>query len=74
MQPDLTTIEVDFLIVGAGPAGASLACFLGKYGTEPELRRDKRRRSPLKSTFRRLQGSYDQLCSILSAHAASTHH
>jgi thioredoxin reductase len=25
-------LEVDHLIVGAGPAGASLACFLGKYG------------------------------------------
>lgn len=24
--------EVDLLIVGAGPAGASLACFLGEYG------------------------------------------
>ncbi|KAF1840899.1 uncharacterized protein K460DRAFT_370880 [Cucurbitaria berberidis CBS 394.84] len=26
-----TTIETDFLIVGAGPAGASLACFLARY-------------------------------------------
>jgi flavin-dependent dehydrogenase len=25
-------LEVDHLIVGAGPAGASLACFLGKHG------------------------------------------
>lgn len=25
-------IDVDYLIVGAGPAGASLGCFLGKYG------------------------------------------
>lgn len=25
-------IEVDVLIVGAGPAGAGLACFLGYYG------------------------------------------
>ncbi|KAI1123578.1 FAD binding domain-containing protein [Nemania abortiva] len=25
-------LEVDYLIVGAGPAGASLGCFLGKYG------------------------------------------
>jgi ribulose 1,5-bisphosphate synthetase/thiazole synthase len=25
-------LEVDHLIVGAGPAGASLACFLGRYG------------------------------------------
>ncbi|KAH8817325.1 FAD binding domain-containing protein [Xylogone sp. PMI_703] len=25
-------LELDFLIVGAGPAGGSLACFLGKYG------------------------------------------
>ena len=26
------TVETDFLIVGCGPAGASLACFLGSYG------------------------------------------
>ena len=25
-------IETDLLIIGAGPAGASLACFLGNYG------------------------------------------
>lgn len=25
-------IETDLLIVGAGPAGASLACFLGDHG------------------------------------------
>lgn len=25
-------VETDFLIVGCGPAGASLACFLGSYG------------------------------------------
>lgn len=32
---DDTQLEVetvDLLIVGAGPAGASLACFLGEYG------------------------------------------
>lgn len=34
-------VETDFLIVGAGPAGASLACFLTSYGeclAEEELR------------------------------------
>jgi hypothetical protein len=25
-------VDTEFLIVGAGPAGASLACFLGSYG------------------------------------------
>jgi len=25
-------IETEFLIVGTGPAGASLACFLGSHG------------------------------------------
>jgi flavin-dependent dehydrogenase len=25
-------IETNFLIIGAGPAGASLACFLASYG------------------------------------------
>lgn len=28
------TVDTDFLIVGAGPAGASLGCFLGKYGKD----------------------------------------
>lgn len=27
-----STVKVDCLIVGAGPAGASLACFLGHHG------------------------------------------
>lgn len=27
-------LETDILIVGAGPAGASLACFLARYGLE----------------------------------------
>ena len=27
-----TPLVVDFLIVGAGPAGASLACFMASYG------------------------------------------
>lgn len=31
--------ETEFLIVGAGPAGASLACFLASYG---KLRRKAR--------------------------------
>lgn len=26
------TIDTEILIVGAGPAGAALACFLGSYG------------------------------------------
>lgn len=28
-------IDTEFLIVGAGPAGAALACFLGSYGWPP---------------------------------------
>lgn len=28
-------VETEFLIAGAGPAGASLACFLASYGTFP---------------------------------------
>lgn len=27
-----TTISTDILIIGAGPAGASLACFLASHG------------------------------------------
>lgn len=27
-------LKTDFLIVGAGPAGASLACFLGAHGMD----------------------------------------
>ncbi|KAL1980673.1 hypothetical protein VTN96DRAFT_3653 [Rasamsonia emersonii] len=30
--PDARAVETEFLIVGAGPAGASLACFLASYG------------------------------------------
>jgi ribulose 1,5-bisphosphate synthetase/thiazole synthase len=37
LRPSVTAnadvVDVDYLIVGAGPAGASLACFLGRYGT-----------------------------------------
>ncbi|KAK7206986.1 FAD binding domain protein [Myxozyma melibiosi] len=28
----VSTVHTDFLVVGAGPAGAALACFLGSYG------------------------------------------
>lgn len=31
-QVDDHVVDTEFLIVGAGPAGASLACFLGSYG------------------------------------------
>lgn len=29
-------VNTDFLIIGAGPAGAALACFLGSYGRWPD--------------------------------------
>ena len=29
---DVGHLETDFLVVGCGPAGASLACFLGSHG------------------------------------------
>lgn len=29
---DVFHVETDFLVVGCGPAGASLACFLGSHG------------------------------------------
>lgn len=31
-DPAADLIKTDLLIVGAGPAGASLACFLGQHG------------------------------------------
>jgi hypothetical protein len=31
LPPTSTSVETDLLIVGAGPAGASLACFLARY-------------------------------------------
>lgn len=30
-------LEVDYLIVGTGPAGASLACFLAYHGKSPQF-------------------------------------
>lgn len=30
-------IDIDLLIVGAGPAGASLACFLGHHGESKHI-------------------------------------
>ena len=32
MAADADLIKTDLLIVGAGPAGASLACFLAEHG------------------------------------------
>ncbi len=32
LSEDLPLVETDLLIVGAGPAGASLACFLASHG------------------------------------------
>jgi hypothetical protein len=31
-SPEAPILDVPFLIVGADPAGASLACYLGKFG------------------------------------------
>jgi thioredoxin reductase len=31
-QHHVPILDLDVLIVGAGPSGASLACFLGSYG------------------------------------------
>ena len=36
-RADVLVIEVDVLISGAGPAGASLACFLASHGTFESL-------------------------------------
>jgi ribulose 1,5-bisphosphate synthetase/thiazole synthase len=33
-------IETDLFIIGAGPAGASLACFLGSYGMTFRYKRE----------------------------------
>lgn len=39
MEEDI--IETDLLIVGAGPAGASLACFLSAHGRRTEIERGR---------------------------------
>lgn len=31
-QPGHTIVETDLLVIGAGPAGAALACFLAQHG------------------------------------------
>ena len=32
-------VETEFLVVGCGPAGASLSCFLGSYGKPDQASR-----------------------------------
>jgi ribulose 1,5-bisphosphate synthetase/thiazole synthase len=34
VQDEEHVVQTDLLIVGAGPAGASLACFLAHYGSD----------------------------------------
>lgn len=39
-------VETEFLIVGTGPAGAALACFLGSHGRFPSSRQIFKKESP----------------------------
>ena len=64
-------LNLDFLIIGAGPAGASLACFLGKYGVF------SRSLALFKhiclNTFYRIQRFDHQLRPIDGEYSTSTH-
>lgn len=53
--PDAPAVETEFLIVGAGPAGASLACFLASYGKLTRITE-----SHLPTDYDRAEGHRDQ--------------
>lgn len=50
-------IERDLLIIGAGPAGASLACFLGSYGMTSLVKKLVEEQTMLKTI--RVEGDHD---------------
>ena len=65
-------LDVDYLIVGAGPAGASLACFLGKYGScSPDITLAA---SAINHSRDRIQGPHHQCRSFHSPYASSSYH
>lgn len=68
-------VDTEFLVVGAGPAGAALACFLGSYGEYQGSNPYETNQSyPLTGNSKRLQGYYDQFCPGNSQHAKGAYH
>lgn len=65
-------LDVDYLIVGAGPAGASLACFLGKYGSSsPDITFAI---SAINRSRGRTEGAHHQCRSFHGPYASSSYH
>jgi cation diffusion facilitator CzcD-associated flavoprotein CzcO len=66
-------VDTDFLIVGAGPAGASLACFLGKYGKTFFGIMVATRSTRLNISSHRFQRNYYQFRTLVGQYAQGSH-
>lgn len=70
-EENMADIDIDYLIVGAGPAGASLACFLGRYGCPPSHRISCCQNVLMISRSQRFD---DKFCTIHCTYSKSSRH